>query len=348
MNDPHPNNFPLVSVICTCRNAKDTIRRCMDSIMAQDYSNIEVIVQDCLSTDGTLEVLQPYGKSIDLVSEQDEGTIDGLFKAIHRSKGEIIITCLADEELLPRAVSWGVEQIAAHPHAGAVYGDYYATDIEGNITGILKPKPWNYKQVLCSEFMPPFCSSFLKRSAYDSIGPISHTDSGEFELWVLLGLKFPVVYVPGLVAKFAVHKDQLSLQIDAIEKQAIGKFRALERFFDRTDLPVGYDNYKDDALSAIYAWIVNGYCNIGVWEQACSGFHMAYSKDQNMDRLHYAGMRLLNHGLSLIKDGRILEAKRFIELPLRMPGAFMHIDLYPIRNIYDHFYPVDNSDNQLN
>lgn len=338
MNYLRTNNLPLVSVICFCRNAKETIKRCMDSIVAQDYSNMEVIVQDGASTDGTIEILHSYGIQIDLISEPDKGSGDAMFKAINRSKGEIFIACLADEELLPFAVSWGVEQLAAHPHAGVIYGDYFATDIEGNITDTIRPKTWNYKQLLCSEFIPPFCTSFLRRSVYNQIGLTNYTDCGEFELWVLLGLKIPVVYVPGLVAKYAVHEEQLSMQIDVMEGQAIGKFRALERFFNRLDLPVGYDQYKEDAISAIYTWMVNGYCNIQAWEQACSAFHFAYTKDRDIDRLHYAGMRLLNHGLSLIKNGRIQDAREFIELPFKTLKAFHHIDLFPIKQIYDHFY----------
>lgn len=341
------NNRPLVSVLCFYRNAYATIRRCIDSILSQEYPHIEVIVQDCSSTDGTVDILQSYGKRIDLDFEQDKEPIDGMSKAIQRSKGEIFITCMADEELLPSAISWGVEQLNHHPDAGAIYGDHYVTDIEGNIASIEKPKEWNYKQLLCSEIIPPLCTSFIRRSAYDSIGPIDNTDMGEFELWILLGLKFPVDYVPGLVAKNAVHKEPLSMQTEALEKLATRKIRALERFFRRPDLPVGYHRYKDDALASIYTWVVNGYCDVKAWEQACSAFHVAYTKDSNMDRLHYAGMRLLNHGLRMIKECRIPDARIFIELPLRMPNAFMYIDLNPIRRIYDHFYPVKYSDNQL-
>jgi glycosyltransferase involved in cell wall biosynthesis len=342
------NNRPLVSVLCICRNAYATIQRCIDSILSQEYPHIEVIVHDCSSTDGTVDILQSYGKHIDLVLEQDKETIDGMYNAIQRSKGDIFIICQADKELLPSAISWGVEQLNCHTDAGAIYGDHYVPDIEGNITSIEKPVKWNYKQLLCSEIIPPLCTSFIRRSAYDSIGPIDNTEFGEFEMWILLGLKFPVLYVSGLVAKYAVQKERLSMHIKALEKQAARKIRVLERFFGRPDLPLGYDKYKDDVLASIYTWIVNGYCNIKAWEHACSAFHVAHTKESNLDRLHYAGMRLLNHGLRLIKECRIPEARVFIELPLKMPNAFMYIDLNPVRRIYDHFFPVKNSNNHLN
>jgi len=343
----HLEKRPLVSVLCLCRNAYATIRRCVDSMLSQNYPHIEVIVQDCSSTDGTLDILQSYGKRIDLAVVPDTEPIAGLCKAIQRSKGEIFITSTANEILLPSAVLWGVEQLDHHPHAGALYGDRYVTDIEGNITGIDNSTKWNYKQLLCSEMTPPLSTSFIRRSAYDSIGPIDPNDFSEFELWVLLGLRFPVCYVPGPVSQTAAPNQRLSLQIEALEQQTACKFRAIKRFFNRSDLPVGYNSLKKDVLASMHTWIVNGYCNINAWERACSAFHLAYTKESNMDRLHYAGMRLLNHGLFLIKEGRIRDARKFIELPLKMPKAFVHIDLNPVRNIYDHFYPVRTSANYM-
>lgn len=339
---------PLVSVLCLCRNANATIRRCIDSVLSQEYPYVEVIVQACSSTDGTLDILHSYGERIDLVIERDKEPIDGMFNAIQRSKGEIFVTCLADVELLPTAISWGVEQLNRNTDAGAIYGDHYVTDIEGNITSIEKAKKWSYKQLLCSEIIPPLCTGFIRRCAFDRIGPVNNTDFGEFELWILMGLKFPIVYVPGPVAKWTVSKERLSVQIEALEKQAARKIRALERFFRRPDLPVGYHEDKEDVLVSMYTWIVNGYCNITAWEHARSAFHVAHAKDSNIDRLQYAGLRLLNHGLRLIKEGRISDARKFIELPLRMPNAFTHIDLNPSRRIYDHFYPVTNNANHVN
>jgi hypothetical protein len=106
--------------------------------------------------------------------------------------------------------------------------------------------------------------------------------------------------------------------------------------------PDGHDRYEDDDWGPIYTGIVNGHCGVRAWDQACSAFQAAYTKDSNNDCLPDAGMRLLNHGLGLIKKSRIPEARAFIELPLRMPKVFRPIDLNPIRRINDLYYPVTN------
>ncbi|MBW1702357.1 MAG: glycosyltransferase, partial [Deltaproteobacteria bacterium] len=54
------NKFPLVSIFCMCKDRRQTIRRCVESVLNQDYPNIEFVVQDGASTDGTLEILDKY------------------------------------------------------------------------------------------------------------------------------------------------------------------------------------------------------------------------------------------------------------------------------------------------
>ena len=124
MQDKLSNKYPLVSIFCFCKNRVKTIRRCIDSIITQDYPNVEIIVQDGASTDGTLEILQEYGNQIKLVSEPDTGPMDGFFRALQRIRGEFFGSCLSDEELFPHAVSWGVENLIKRPEVAAIYGDF--------------------------------------------------------------------------------------------------------------------------------------------------------------------------------------------------------------------------------
>ena len=148
MQNKSKSEYPLVSIFCGCKNCAKTIRRCINSIIAQDYPNIEIIVQDGASTDGTLEILQEYGNKIKLVSEPDSEPWDGFFRALKRVRGEFFGSCLSDEELLPHAASWAVENLTKYPEVAAIYGDHYVTDIDGNITGQVRPSEWNFEKFL--------------------------------------------------------------------------------------------------------------------------------------------------------------------------------------------------------
>src|SRR5574339_194257 len=76
---------PLVSIICFCRNRAQTIRRCIDSVLAQSYTNLEFVVQDGASTDGTLEILKSYDDPrIKIVSEPDSGPAEAFWRVLNR------------------------------------------------------------------------------------------------------------------------------------------------------------------------------------------------------------------------------------------------------------------------
>ena len=83
--------FPLVTVITAVRNNKEGIRKTLESIFSQTYSNLEVIVIDGASTDGTMEVVREYADKIDYaVSEPDKGVYDAMNKGIAASHGDFV------------------------------------------------------------------------------------------------------------------------------------------------------------------------------------------------------------------------------------------------------------------
>ena len=127
---------------------------------------------------------------------------------------------MADEELLPHAVSWALENMEKHPDAGAIYGDYYTIDIRGNIVSAnTAVHPFTIEDYLCHRLVPPFCSSFFRRECLEGVGLRDHNwsyDCGEFEIWSRLGLKYPIRYVPGLVSKFADHPESRTSQISLL------------------------------------------------------------------------------------------------------------------------------------
>lgn len=85
------SKLPKVSVITVVRNDKEHIESTIKSLFAQDYPNIEYIVIDGASTDGTLEILEKYISKIDyLISEPDNGIYDAMNKGISLSHGEYI------------------------------------------------------------------------------------------------------------------------------------------------------------------------------------------------------------------------------------------------------------------
>ena len=204
---------PLVSVFMFVRNGAATIRRAIDSVLAQTYPNIEFIVQDGASTDGTLDILRSYGSRLQIVSEPDNGPSDGLWRALHRCTGEFIGSCQADEELLPDAAERAVAILRANSEMGAVTGDAMITDVNGRQTGLWTSGPFNLVDYLMADYCPYFCSTFFRRQALIDAGLESddwNSDCIEFELWCRLAAHSTIKYVPGIFSKYASHPDQSS------------------------------------------------------------------------------------------------------------------------------------------
>jgi len=100
------NLKPKISIVTVTFNAEKYIERAIKTVLFQDYSNIEYVIIDGLSTDGTLEILQKYNDHIDYwVSEPDRGIYDAMNKAITVMSGEFYIVMGGDDILFPGAIS---------------------------------------------------------------------------------------------------------------------------------------------------------------------------------------------------------------------------------------------------
>jgi glycosyltransferase involved in cell wall biosynthesis len=115
--------YPRISVVIPCFKAAGTIKRTFDSIIAQNYPDLQLIVMDGGSTDGTVEVIKTFEKYIDYwVSEKDKGQVDALNKGFLRADGELFGWICADDEFLPGALRRLAEEFLAHPETDVVTG----------------------------------------------------------------------------------------------------------------------------------------------------------------------------------------------------------------------------------
>ena len=110
-----------VSVITPCLNPGDRFVRCLDSLAAQGYAEVEHVVVDGGSTDGTVELARSRGATV--ISEPDRGQTDALNKGFALATGDYIGWLNADDWLVPEALERVVEAFAVNSEAGWVYCD---------------------------------------------------------------------------------------------------------------------------------------------------------------------------------------------------------------------------------
>jgi len=320
------DNYPLVSILCLCKNRAHTIRRCIDSILAQDYPHVEIIVQDGASTDGTLEILRGYGEKIRLVSEPDSGPEDAFGRLLTRIRGEFFGSCLSDEELLPHAVSWAVENLQRYPDVAAIYGDHYVTDIGGNITGEVKPQQWDFESYLCSEWTPPFCASFFRTSCFQTVQEGKYAGVDEFDFWISLGARFPIRHVPGMVAKYAVHPGQLSFQVSQCERWVASRKRAIERLCNNPGTPEHIRSLRDKAIASLSTWRVEYYLGMGAWDLAKKHALEAFRNGPNQEKLRKLAEWLYYRGRELYQQGSLEQALEYVDLLVKCNVVGQNLD----------------------
>lgn len=119
---------PLVTVITVCYNAIDTIEQTIQSVVSQTYSNIEYIVVDGASTDGTIDVVKKFGDRVSVfVSEPDNGIYDAMNKAIDLSHGKWVNFMNSGDGFIDSLVLENVFNNTFDDDVKVIYGDVVRT-----------------------------------------------------------------------------------------------------------------------------------------------------------------------------------------------------------------------------
>lgn len=177
------NTFPKVSVVTTTYNDIENLKRILAEVKKQTYPNIEHIIVDGGSTDGTVDLLKELEEKepgrISWMSEKDNGIYDAINKGICMATGDIVGCCFdryADEGVLMRMV-----EIMEKEGTDGVHGDLCYMDGDRIV------RKWHQGQgVIRSGWMPGHPTLYLKKEVYDRFG-LYRTDyriSGDYEFMV--------------------------------------------------------------------------------------------------------------------------------------------------------------------
>lgn len=177
------NTFPKVSIVTTTYNDIENLKRILAEVKKQTYPNIEHIIVDGGSTDGTVDLLKELEEKepgrISWMSEKDNGIYDAINKGICMATGDIVGCCFdryADEGVLMRMV-----EIMEKEGTDGVHGDLCYMDGDRII------RKWHQGQgVIRSGWMPGHPTLYLKKEVYDRFG-LYRTDyriSGDYEFMV--------------------------------------------------------------------------------------------------------------------------------------------------------------------
>jgi len=173
-----------ISLITVTRNAQNTVGSCIESVIAQNYPDLEYIVIDGASTDGTLQVINRYSQFIDhLVSEPDKGIYDAMNKGIRLATGQVIGMLNADDCFAADDVLSTINDTFISSGCDIVYGNL--NYLKPNGTVLRKWHSGNYATGMFNwGWMPPHPTFYCKRAAFTRLGGynLSYGTAADYEL----------------------------------------------------------------------------------------------------------------------------------------------------------------------
>jgi glycosyltransferase involved in cell wall biosynthesis len=225
---------PLVSIITPSFNQAAFISAAIESVLAQDYPNIEYIVVDGGSADGTPDILRGYGERVRWISEPDGGQSEAINKGVRMSSGAILAWLNADDLYMPQAVSRAVAALQADPQAAFVYGQARFIDRDGReIAPCVQVEPFNLDRLINEQDFIVQPATFMRRDAFLAVGGL---DAGlryclDYDLWIKLGLQFSACYLPAILAQVRVYPETKTAS------GGIERMREIERMIRRYGRP---------------------------------------------------------------------------------------------------------------
>lgn len=199
-----------VSIITAVFNNKTYIEECIKSVLNQTYQNIEYIIIDGGSTDGTLEIIKKYKNKISkLISEPDEGIYDALNKGIRIATGDVIGFLHTGDFYTYDGVIKTVVSQMINNNVDSCYGDllYVDKNKPGKIIRYWKSNPYR-EGLFQNGWMPPHPTFFVKKEVYEKYGSfnIQFKISADYELMLrfLERYKISTLYIPQLFIKMRV------------------------------------------------------------------------------------------------------------------------------------------------
>ena len=207
-------SMPRVSVVTPSYNQAPFLEATILSVLEQDYPNLEYIVIDGASTDGSVGILRRYDHRLTYwCSEADAGQTDAINKGFSKATGEIYAWLNSDDVYRPGAVAEAVSFLHDHPEVGMVYGDAVYIDEAGAPIGRFPAAQTDPSRLRRGYVHIPQQAAFFRASPWRVVGPLDPSlyFAMDYDLWVRIAALSPIRYVKRPWVGFRIHEQAKTL-----------------------------------------------------------------------------------------------------------------------------------------
>ena len=205
--------WPRISIVTPCLNAAAYLEQALDSVLGQGYPELQYVVVDGGSTDGTLDVIRRHERHLSAwVSEPDRGHADALNKGFARTNGAVMGWLNADDLLHRGSLRLLGRLFARFPEMEWLTGQASHMDEGGSVLAVGPAREWSRLAFLSGEYRwIQQESTYWRRSLWDRAGGRLSESVGlacDFELWVRFFRHARLHSTEGLIGAFRYHPTQ--------------------------------------------------------------------------------------------------------------------------------------------
>jgi glycosyltransferase involved in cell wall biosynthesis len=204
--------WPRIGIVTPTYNMGRYIEETIQSVLSQDYPNLDYVVMDGGSKDDTIEILRKYEGKLRWCSERDEGQGDAINKGWHALSGSVFAYLNSDDTYLPGALATVAKHFKSNPGVGLIYGEAYHVDVDGKVIDRYPTQPFSLHS-LASQCYICQPAAFMLREAFGNVGMINVTMhyALDYELWFRIARQYGVRKVDEYLATSRMHMDNKTL-----------------------------------------------------------------------------------------------------------------------------------------
>ena len=200
-------DFPLVSIVTPSYNQAAYLEDTLRSVLEQDYPNIEYLVVDGASTDGSLESIERYAPRLSWwVSEKDRGQAEAINKGLRRARGEFVAWLNSDDLYAQGAVTRAVAVLLTNSHLGMVFSDVFSIDANNEVFNTMRYGDWNLLDLMSFHIIGQ-PGVFMRRSVLERAGYLDpdYHYLLDHHLWLRMAALAPIRHVDEFFAAARFH-----------------------------------------------------------------------------------------------------------------------------------------------
>ena len=234
-------SYPRISIVTPNLNKVKYLENTILSVLSQNYPNLEYIIIDGGSTDGSIDIIKKYSDKLAYwVSEPDKGMYDAIRKGFEHSTGEIMAWIGSDDMYHANSFYTVADIFSKWPEISWLVGAETHYDETGKTVRTARSRYFNHIDFLTYRYKwIQQESTFWRRSIYEKVGGVNKSFklAGDFDLWMRFS-RFEKMYITdALIGGFRISDNQLS--------------KDKERYYKEADAIIASEPVSDEELNQV-------------------------------------------------------------------------------------------------